>query len=90
MQSITQMYLKNEYLPINYGKKYRVRDFVLLKSNIRSALPINLGLGDFNFGLVGDLIFSDYLFEQVYYCQNQQSDDESETKFFYNRRQLWK
>lgn len=34
MQSITQMYLKNEYLPINYGKKYRVRDFVLLNSTI--------------------------------------------------------
>lgn len=42
MQSITQKYLKNEYLPINYGKKYRVRDFRLLNSNIRSALPINL------------------------------------------------
>jgi hypothetical protein len=34
MQSITQMYLKNEYLPINYGKKYKVRDFVLLNSTI--------------------------------------------------------
>ena len=34
MQSITQMYLKNEYLPINYGKKYGVRDFVLLNSAI--------------------------------------------------------
>lgn len=38
MQSITQMYLKNEYLPINYGKKYRVCDFKLLNSNIRSAI----------------------------------------------------
>ena len=38
MQSITQMYLKNEYLPINCGKKYRVRDFVLLNSNIRSTM----------------------------------------------------
>ena len=90
MQSITQKYLKNEYLPINYGKKYRLRDFRLLNSNIRSALPINLGLEDFNFGLWRDLIFPDYLFEQVYYCQNQQSNEESETKFFYNRRPLWK
>lgn len=90
MQSITQMYLKNEYLPINYGKKYRVCDFALLKSNIRSALPNKFGFGRFQLGLVGRLMFPEYLFEQVYYCQNQQSNDESETKFFYDGRQFWK
>lgn len=44
MQSITQMYLKNEYLPINYGKKYKMRDFALLKSNIRSTMPNKFGV----------------------------------------------
>lgn len=43
MQSITQMYLKNEYLPINYGKKYRVYDFMLLNSNIRSVMLNKFG-----------------------------------------------
>jgi len=47
MQSITQKYLKNEYLPIIYGKKYRVRDFVLLKSTIRSVLQQNCILGQY-------------------------------------------
>lgn len=53
MQSITQMYLKNEYLPINYGKKYRVRDLGLLNSNIRSVLPNKFGFERFQLCLVG-------------------------------------
>ena len=41
MQSITQKYLKNEYLPINSSEKYRVCDFMLLNDIIRSVLQQN-------------------------------------------------
>ncbi len=80
MQSITQKYLKNEYLPINYGKKYGVRDFGLLNSNIRSTMPNKFVFKKILF--VGDSIFSNYFFENLYDCQNQEANEESETKFF--------
>lgn len=63
MQSITQMYLKNEYLPINYRKKYRVCDFVLLKNNIRGTMPNHFLIGRFSTWFGGLLMFPEYLFE---------------------------
>ncbi len=41
MQSITQKYLKNEYLPINSNKNI---EYVLLNTTIRSELPNKFGL----------------------------------------------
>jgi hypothetical protein len=42
MQSITQKYLKNEYLPINSDKKYGVCHFELLNSIICNVLVMEV------------------------------------------------
>jgi hypothetical protein len=51
------MYLKKECLPINFNKKYKVCDLLLLNNNIRSALPNKFRFRRFQLWLIAGFNF---------------------------------